>query len=416
LGCSIEASNTGVKEDDVVKLRNDTPEAEAGLRRAIEERQRTAEMCAAYLSRQEALEDFAAENSMQETPPETLLPMYHPMQWREGIEASAKAMHKEFMKKNPNGVNEDRNGTSMSCMNASGTKVNLNRDDIAVLNAQRKRLLAEWGYADDNDEMGYEEENETRRLSRPLPAAFEKAFAPVLSSPNLIGFMVWTGMKPSKDEAKEAQRQREEDERIWKERMANFVALSEAARKEYDSGNRPPLIGSGQLMAHFTYLCLSCTLKGDDKLKPLNRFGLKSLAKASRAKPRHGQDLHAALGSGKVVMETIVGTGFGIDSLELRLRSNTSEDISVTVQKGTIFQHMNWEHRQNLMVAVDYVISVPSRTSVNKKMMTYCMNQSCACSSGNPMNLTEFYFDDSAALESQGTIWDHFEGCFNKEE
>merc|ERR1712070_255335 len=329
----------------------------------------------------------------------------------------ALAMHKEFSKKNPSGMNEERNGTSMSCMNATGMKVSLNRDEISVLDAQRRRILQEWGYLEEEGEVLEDgpEERPERRLSRPLPAAFEKEFAPVLG-PNLLAFMVWNGVKPNKDEVQERQRQREEAERIWKERMKNFVALSEASSKVYDVSARPPHVASAQLIAHFTYLCLKSTLKGNDTLKPLSRFGLKWLAKTPRPKPRHGQDLHALLASGKVVIESIVGSSFGIDSLELRLRSSTSEEITVTVQKGTIFQHINWEHRQNLMVANDYVIPLPARSTVCKKMMAHCMNATCACSRGNAMNLTEFYFDDSGVLESQGKVWEHFEQCFSKED
>merc|ERR1719359_72294 len=307
----------------------------------------------------------------------------------------------------------------MSCVNANGTKVTLNRDELVVLNAQRRRILSDYLDEGDAEEEGYLDEGYegNRRLSRPLPAAFEKAFAPVLRSPNLIGFMVWNGVRPNKDEVQEMKRQREEEERLWKERMKNFVALSEAARSNYDNSSRPvDNVASGQLIAHFTYLCLNCTLKGGDTLKSLSRFGLKLRSKTPRPQPRYGQDLHDLLNSGKVTVESITGAGFGLDSLELRLQNNTSEDLEVTVQKGSIFQHVNWEHRQNLMVSVDYVIPLPKQAMVNKKMMAYCMNLSCACSSGNPMNLTEFYFDDSAVLESQGTVWDHFEQCFNKEE
>merc|ERR1719463_428526 len=125
--------------------------------------------------------------------------------------------------------------------------------------------------------------------------------------------------------------------------MTHLVALSEASRNVYDvSPSRPPCVASAQLIAHLTYICLECSLKGGDALKPLTRFGLKWLAKTPRAKPRHGQDLHALISNGKVEVEGVVGNGFGIDSLELRLRSNTSEDLDVTVQKGTIFQHINW--------------------------------------------------------------------------
>jgi hypothetical protein len=416
-GCSIEAAGTGISESDVVKLRNMTPEAEAALRRAADERQRTAEMCAAYLSRQEALEDFAAENSLSDTPPPSLLPMYHPMQWREGIEATAEAMHKEFAKKNPSCA-EDRGSGSLSVVNSDGAKVSLSRDEYDVLKMQRSRILQEWGYCEIDGEYDAEEGYEASfppRSSRPLPAAFEKAFAPI-NGPNFIGFMVWNGVRPNKDEVSERKRQCEEDERIWQERMKNFIALSEASRSVYDVSARPPHVASAQLIAHFTYLCNNKALKGGEALEPLTRFGLKWLTKNPRSKPRHGQDLHAVLSSGKVVIDSITGSGFGTECVDFTIRSTAPEDLEITVQKGTIFQHVDWAHRQNLMLAVDYVIPLPSGTTMNKKMMAYCMNSTCACSNGNPMNLTDFYFDNLGVLESQGMVWDHFDESFRKKD
>jgi hypothetical protein len=418
-GCSIEASGCGIPESEVVRLRNANPEAEAALRRAALERQRTAEMCAAYLSRQDALEDFAAENRIQDNPPEKLPGLHYPMQWREGIEARAVSTHKEFMKKNPNGVQEEKNyhgsSTSLSVVVANGTKVTLKKDEIGVMNDWRRQILNDWGYSEGIEQEG-EYDEEDLRPQRPLPAAFEKAFAPVLRSPSLIGFMIWNGARPAKDEVERKQKEREEQERIWQERNKNFLALSEEAKKVYDAGSKPLNVASAQLMAHFTYLCLGSILKGNDALKPLAKFGLKWITKAPRRKPRYGQDLHEAVSKGKIVIEAVTGQGFGIDSLELKLQSKAVEDIEITVQRGTIFQHISWEHRQNLMVAVDYVIPLPSKSTVGKKMMAYCMNSTCACSSGNPMSLTEFYFDDSNALESQGTVWDHFEQCFAAED
>jgi len=357
---------------------------------------------------------------MQDEAPASLLPLYHPNQWREGIEARALAMHQEFVKKNPN-VHEDRNSGTLSCVDASGTKVTLKKDDYTVMDAQRREILKESGHLEEEEteaaqREGYEGSMQNRSPSRPLPAAFEKAFAPVLSSPNFIAFMLWNGVRPAKDQVQEATRQRQEDERTWKERMEKQVALSEAAKNAHDTSLRPQNVASAQLIAHFTYLCLSSTLKGNDALKPPSRFGLKWLSKNPRSKPRHGRDLHAVVLENSVVIESVVGSGFGIDSLELTLQSSSMEDMLITVQRGTIFQQADWEHRDNLMVAMDYVIALPSQATMTKKMMAYCMNRTCACSNGNLMNLTEFYFDDSAVLESQGLVWDHFEQCFNKDD
>lgn len=425
-GCSIEASNAGLSDGDVERLRNYTAEAQAAWERQDAERQRTAEMVSAYLSCQEALEDFAAENTMQEEPPEILLPLYHPNQWREGIDARAVAVYKEFMKKNPDGANADSRDGALSCIGPSGAKISLNPVEYTAMHNLRRQILKDYGYFGEEEERLEGEEGTgdsgygADSRPRPLPAAFEKAFAPVSRGPNLLAFMLWNGVKPSKDieaAAQEAARQMEEQQRrIWKERMQHFTALSEKAKATYDTGSRPNNVASGQLMAHFTYLSLSCMLKGDDALKQPSRFGLKSAIKNTRPKPRNGLDLWAVLSNRKVELVSASGSGFGLDSVEIKLQSHVNEELQIVVPRGVIFQHEDWNHRQNLMVAMDYIITLPARLSVNKKLMAFCMNVTCACSCGNPMNLTEFYFDDSAVLESQGLVWDHFEQSFSKDD
>merc|ERR1712039_777682 len=88
------------------------------------------------------------------------------------------------------------------------------------------------------------------------------------------------------------------------------------------------------------------------------------------------------------------------------------QDMEITVQRGTVFQHIDWQHRQNLIVPIDSVIPVAASSTVSKELLAFCMNVTCACSSGNPLSLTEFFIDNTSVLESQGAVWDHFEGCF----
>jgi len=124
--------------------------------------------------------------------------------------------------------------------------------------------------------------------------------------------------------------------------------------------------------------------------------------------------LHDALSSGEVAIEAITGRGFGRDSVILRLLSSSEEDLEITVRQGTIFQHPGWQHRQNLLVCMEYVVMVPAGGLVVKPLSAYSMNSSCASPKGSRMTLTEFYFDDAKVLTSQGLVWDYFDGCFQK--
>jgi len=177
------------------------------------------------------------------------------------------------------------------------------------------------------------------------------------------------------------------------------------------------LLSKAQLLLQQTLLLrsgslLGGALTGEDVPEPYGRFGLKCIKEMPRPQPRRGSDLHKALASGQVMIDAAIGRGFGKDSLQLALRNRSSDVCQVVIQQGTIFQHVDWQHRQNLLVAVDYVISVPAGGVASKKLMAYCMNLSCACSNGNSMELTEFYFDDLEVLQDQSKVWDHFQRSF----
>jgi len=249
--------------------------------------------------------------------------------------------------------------------------------------------------------------------SRPLPAAYESAFSPVSSSSSLIGFMLWNGARPVAESEAEKQRQQEEWTALWQDRKKHMLALGDAAKKTHDLQSRPVNVASGQLMAHFTYLSLGRTLKGGEAVCPPARFGLKHVVKQTRPKPNYGVDLFEVLSCNKALIESIVASGHGLDSVELRIKSLTREELDIVVQRGTILQHPDWQHRQNLLVAADYLLTLPAMSILSKKISTHSMNLSCALPERSDMNLTEFYVDDHTILEGQGAVWDHFEGCFN---
>lgn len=395
-GCSIEASNCGIPETEVVRLRNMTQASQDARARAEQMRELTLVLSAKQSESQGALEDFALENRVQDKAPDLIRPLYHPLQWREGIESRAVASYNAFVKMNPNGVQEDSIERSFSFVGPGGANVVLSKEEYNMLDAQRRRLLKETG--------------------KPLPASFETTFAPVLESQSLVAFMVWNGAVATKDVPQEDQRQRAELERSWEESTNLMKALTSSSQAQYDAAERPSLVASAQMIAHFTYLASNRTLTPNHALKLHHAFGLKWLRSDTRPPPQSGHDLHALVASGEVIIESVVGNGFGTDSLELTLRSSTSDNLQVSVQRGTIFQQIGWEHRQNLMVAVDYVVSLPSGASLCKKMRTFSLNHSCACARDSPMSLTEFYVDDPKILESQGMVWDYFQRCFTKED
>lgn len=292
----------------------------------------------------------------------------------------------------------------------------VSQDEHFALGRQRNSMLEEWGCQINIEPTGEFDEDSTGEgdaslSGRPLPQAFQAAFQNILESDSFLGFMVWEGIEPSQEIVREVRRQRDEWEAAWKLKQARLAALSLVARKHYDVPMRETRLESGQMMAHFSYLCLGGELSGDDLLRPYQHFGLKRFSEATPSRPRHGKDLQEVVMSGEVTIEAVTGTCF---TLRLKLHNNDSDDLEVFVRRGTIFQHLDWAHRQNLMVCVDYVITVPGNQTMTKELKAYCMNLTCACSRGNAMALTDFYFDDPGVLSSQGQIWDHFQGCFGQ--
>jgi len=425
-GCSIEADKSGLSRQNVERLRNRTAEGKEALKQLEQERMRTQEMMERFMKLQEVLKEEAAENRHQDSPPPPPPHLCHPLKWRDGIEGPAQAALRGFRAANPRGlicadgpVSVDGGSRCWSIRCKDNSKREFNMDEHQALKLQRNSMFEEWGCEPvENwyDGVGEYEEGEdlTDRIKallpgRPLPEAFLAAFNNVMQDDSFLGFMVWEGIEPSQEVVREVRRQREEWEAAWAQKQQRMGALSAAARKLYDLPMRSSGVESGQLVAHFTYLRLGGILSGKDSLRPSSDFGLKRFSEEPLRSPQGGHLLQEAVSSGKVTIESVTGTDF---LLRLKLRNNTSDGLEVTIPRGTVFQHVDWEHRQNLMVSVRYVVGVPAGEVVSKQMKAYCMNLTCACSEGNPMALTDFYCDDAGVLVSQGLVWDHFERCF----
>merc|ERR1711957_696362 len=98
---------------------------------------------------------------------------------------------------------------------------------------------------------------------------------------------------------------------------------------------------------------------GAEKPMPLKSWGLKSILEAPRPAPRKGDDLHKLLAAGKVSIASASGKSFGEGSVVVTLQNQTLSSLSVVLRQGSIFQHVDWQHRQNLLVMMDYVILLP---------------------------------------------------------
>lgn len=408
-GCSLETTDCGLSSKDEAKLRNQTPEAEAALAQAAQERQRSASMIEEYLKAQEALEDKAAEDCDRENPPLPPPLLCHPLKWRPGVVGAAQESLKAFRCKNPGPIS----AAPLKVLRKSGQAVTLAPDERLALCQQRDRMLEEWGLILEREDEDAPAGATTGAFGRPLPEAFEAAFPECWASDDFLAYMLWEGVEPAAGVVAGIRRKREEWEGEWRQRSERRQELTQVALEHYDSEEAPMHVASGQLIAHFTYLFFGGDLRGGpDSLKLFSAFGLKHLAESPRTDPSRGVDLHRALADGLVQIEAATGHGFGDGALELKLTSDSELDIKINVRRGTIFQHVDWQQRANLLVAYDYIITLPAQGGATRTMNAYCMNVGCACSNGNPLALTEFYLDDDAILESQGKIWDHFESCF----
>jgi len=174
-----------------------------------------------------------------------------------------------------------------------------------------------------------------------------------------------------------------------------------------NAGGRPPQnCGSGQFMAHFSYLAYSV------ELRPPSDFTLR----LRKQKEAFGGPLglHTAVEKGTVLIEAASGKSYGRDALTLKLRNTTSAKLSVAVPAGAIFEHISWIHHQNLLVGRTVHFHLEPGEVKEQRLGAHCMNQSCACADHDSMYLTSLVCEDEKLLQSQAVVWQHFEGLFDK--
>lgn len=198
--------------------------------------------------------------------------------------------------------------------------------------------------------------------------------------------------------------------------------LAETARKSYDhrggesfpwsSPKRPPNCASGQILAHFSYLGYSL------QLRPPEDFGMRLRERGSASTSVMSKEgavsLHDAVERGQVRIDQASGHGYGQGSLRVSVVNATDASLVVEVPAGTIFEHIGWVHKQNLIVGRPLTLKLDPNDTRRVQIGGYCMNRTCGCASGEKMYLTSLLLDDPDVLESQGKVWDHFEDVFQR--
>lgn len=171
------------------------------------------------------------------------------------------------------------------------------------------------------------------------------------------------------------------------------------------STQRPAHCGTGQLMAHFTYLSWGTTLMMPEE------FGFRVREPAESIPDWSGLTLHQAVEQ-RLVLLAVNGRSYQANALTLKIRSLQKHGpLRLGIPAGTIFQHVAWVHKQNLMTkSWKEVTCMPGEDAV-VKLFGFCMNADCSCSSGEDMYLTSLMFEDHQILErGQRAVWDHFQG------
>jgi hypothetical protein len=212
---------------------------------------------------------------------------------------------------------------------------------------------------------------------------------------------------------------RKYEEYLQKRKLAR-ASLKNASESHYAEKFRcevhEHMRGSGMLLAHFSYVGGAMA---EADLKQHEFFGLRRKQKQPNASSERqstgGQlDFHDAVCRGLVSIISATGHSFGKQALWLNVQNVGKGQTTVVLASGTIFEHTDWVHKQNLMVINTTTIRLWPKESKQVKVDAHCMNISCSCSNGESMYLTDFYFDKQAIIAHQSKIWDYFETKFSE--
>ena len=161
-------------------------------------------------------------------------------------------------------------------------------------------------------------------------------------------------------------------------------------------------VGSAMFMAHFNYICdvrTDSLAQDAEKYEPeefwkkhsiwgLESYEDKTVKTNALQAVREGCQLLQLLVARQLVeIVSVSGNGYCEESLSITLKSLCPYPLRVEIVKGTVFQHIDWVHKQNLMVYATTAIDVLPAKTVTQTVNAYCMNLTCSCSCGESMQV-----------------------------
>lgn len=181
---------------------------------------------------------------------------------------------------------------------------------------------------------------------------------------------------------------------------------------------------SGQIIAHYTEIlrnthsrmpepedaqtAVNVEVIGHEKLH-FEHCPTSAVEPGAGARAVPNDDMRALEAAGKLTVDA-KGKGYGKNALELRLTNLTGSPLTVVIPRGAIFMHTSWASKQNLLCFKRRTLRLSGGETNTFVVDAYCMNASCGCPSGEPMQLTNFKLADKAILADQCKVWSHLPG------
>ena len=204
----------------------------------------------------------------------------------------------------------------------------------------------------------------------------------------------------------------------WKEAcVRRRSSLTASAEAKYGAQ-------SGQIIAHYTEIlrntrsrmpepedaqaAVDVEVIGHEKLH-FEHCPTTAVEPGAGARAVPNDDMRALEAAGKLTVDA-KGKGYGKGALELRLTNLTGSPLTVVLPRGAIFMHTRWASKQNLLCFKRRTLRLSGGETNVFAVDAYCMNASCGCPSGEPMQLTDFRLADKAILADQCKVWSHLPG------
>lgn len=87
-------------------------------------------------------------------------------------------------------------------------------------------------------------------------------------------------------------------------------------------------------------------------------FGLKWRESDPLPSSKENLDFWEAVHNNKIKIKSVKGKCLGKDALKVNIASNSSSALTIELRRGTIFEHIDWVHKQNLCVSNRTVLSI----------------------------------------------------------